>query len=77
MSYTFPHFDDIPHPELIAFTAYADDIVDIKYCELMKECKDCVFKPSEQTCATTSNTYLPHRKALLAYVKANHPEYLL
>lgn len=77
MSYTFPHFDDIPNPELINFTAYPNAIIDNRYCELTKECKGCVFDASEKDCAATFNAYLSNRKELLNYVTLHHPEYLI
>lgn len=78
MSYTFPHFDDIPYPELINF-ADPYDIVDVSYCEKHGKgsCTGCVFEATDSICATNSREYISERRALLAYVKLHHPEYLL
>lgn len=76
MSYQFPHFDDIPHPKLVTFT-YPDDIVGPEYCDLTTDCRGCIFDADETICAADSSDHHADRKALLAYVKSNHPEYLI
>ena len=76
MSYTFPHFDDIPYPELVNFTDVVD-IVGPEYCDLTVGCHGCIFEVAKHICATNAPEYTFERRALLAYVKLHHPEYLL
>ena len=75
MSYKFPHFDDIPNPELIQFHFIDDITKDHKYCN--QPCSSCIFDDGTDTCSALTSEHRKNREALLEYVKANHPEYLL
>ena len=80
MSYKFPRFNDIPHPDSVNF-ANIPAVVNSSYCSLVSEdntsCEGCVFDVSPAICSAYSDIYKQERKDLLNYVKLNHPEYLL
>ena len=77
MSFTFPHFNDIPNPELLDFTDISDITNICKYCDNTVSCAICPFEDPTSGCAAIAGQYRKHRQALLDYVKAHHPEYLL
>ena len=77
MPFTFPHFDDIPNPELLEFNNISDITNYCTYCDNILSCAICPFEDPASGCAAINKKHHKHRQALLGYVKTHHPEYLL
>ena len=80
MSYTFPHFDDIPNAHLLNFHD-VNNIASYAYCETINNgfhCKGCIFQdPTQSACMVVGQETKAERLELIRYVELNHPEYLI